>query len=161
MKRLIFSILTIILFSMNGNAQINNLSDFLTISEMSEYELVQNLQYTWEMTTPYDIFLDNNKIAKEYFIFKYNRDNKSQTLTRVTTMAIRTGAKHIATELISNETELFKRIKNNLANWGFTLLYKGDYFNIYSDGNFKMKIQTVSYKDTKLPKGYYSINLIN
>jgi len=161
MKRLIFSILTIILFSINGNAQINNLSDFLTISEMSEYELVQNLQDKWEIGQPYQKFLDDNKIAKEYITFKYNRNNRNQTLIRVITGVIGTGEKQYSTELISNETELFKRIKNNLINWGFTLYYKGVYFNVYSDGNFKMKIQTVSYKDTKLPKGYYSINLIN
>lgn len=164
MKKIIFALVFLICGITNCNSQINNLKDLLEISELTVEEMVENLQYTWNTKPPYQEFFDNNKLVKEYIIFDYKgereKGDRKQTLKRVTIGNISNGEKIHTTEFISNEKYVFNRIKNNLKNWGSELQAQGKIISLYSDGNLLLKIQTESYKDTKLPNGYYSIQIL-
>ena len=163
-KRLLFVNLIFLFAIVNGTAQINNLSDLIKVSDLSVYEMIEKLQYTWDIKTPSQEFLDNNRLGKESMSFDYKgereKGDRNQVLKRITIGNFSNGEQFYLTELISNEKDVFNRIKNNLKNLGFELQSQGEIMSMYSDGNLLLKIQTESYGETKLPNGFYSVQIL-
>lgn len=159
MKRIIFTVILVFFCIVKGNAQVNNLSDLLNISELSVEGMINYNQYIWEIKPPIQDTSEKGYITERY-PFVYNRDGKKQILKKCGRKELNTGRTLWLTNFISNDIELLKRITKNLVYEGFELKGKLKSNSLYEDGNRTIAIQTQSDEDMKLPKGCYSINVI-
>lgn len=159
MKKIILSIALILYFG-NANSQINNLSDFLAVSELSVEGLTENLQYTWKIEPPKEQISENGKAACDTYYYTYQKNNKIQMLKRIISVGLYTDFRIESTELWCSDLELLKRILKNLAYNGFELKEKQGVRSLYEDGNRSLMVQTASTTKKKLPNGCYSISIL-
>lgn len=117
MKKYI-SLLICLLFIVNANSQINNLSDFLNISKLTTKEVVQELQYSWKMANP------TEKIKGELAVSEYTFSfvAKKQILKRKISLNLNTSEKIESTTFISTDYELLTRITKSLPYKEFVLV---------------------------------------
>lgn len=121
MKKL-FIIIVFILLTLNANSQINNLKDFLEVSELNVYGLTAYLQYNWKVEMPTEGYSsDNNKIIGKY---SFINENSNQTLQRIVIMDNSSGNTTEKKYLICNDLKLLSRITKNLIYKGFELQSK-------------------------------------
>ena len=157
MKKIIATILLIFYFG-SASSQINNLSDFLEVSNLSLYELTENLQYTWTIIKPTEkASADKSKIVGTYSFT--NESNTKQILQRIITMEVQSGRKIEVTNLIFNDSELSKSIIKNLTYKGFSLKGKQGNETMYEDGNSILVIYN-NYSEKTLGKGYYKLTIL-
>lgn len=155
MKKAILTI-TLILCFVNANSQINNLRDFLEVSELSVYGLTANLQYNWKVEMPTENYSsDNTKVIGKY---SFTNENSNQKLQRIVITDVSTGNTIENTNLICNDLALLNRITKNLAYNGFNLKSKQENKTTYDDGNYIFIIQH-NYSQKQFGKGYYKLSI--
>lgn len=145
---------------LGGNAQVNNLTDLLNISELSVEEMVDYNQYTWEIKKPEQDNSEKGYITERY-PFVYNKNGKKQIIKKCGRMNLNTMQSIWLTNFISDDNELLKKIIKNLIYEGFELKGKLKSNSMYEDGNRTITIQTQSDENMNLPKGCYSINVFS
>lgn len=152
MKRIILATILVFFCFVKGNAQVNNLTDLLNISELSVQGMVEYYQYTWEIKAPIQDTAEKGYLTERY-PFVYNRDGKKQILKKCGRKDLSTGITLWLTNFISSDIELLKRIVKNLPYQGFTLKGKEKNQTMYEDGN---RIIIIAFE-----KNYYTITIAN
>lgn len=152
MKKLfIISILSFITFS--SIAQVKNAKDLILLSNLSVYELIDNLQYSWQIDQPSQQFSEDRTEATERHTYTFNTDIGVQILQRVITGKLNTGITYEITSFVYNDLEFLKLIKTQLPSLGF--IKQKDL--IYFDGETKITIYEESTDEITLARNYYMI----
>lgn len=152
MKKLFFiGILSLITFS--SSAQVKNLKDLILLSELSVYELVENLQYSWNLSRPNQQFSDDKTEVTERHTYTFKTDVGTQILQRVITRNLNTDEIYEATSFVYNDLNLLKLIKNQFLSQGF--VKQED--STYSNGRTKITVHEESTDEITLSRGYFMI----
>ena len=153
MKKIILPVLVGLFCVTSGFSQVNNLTDLLTLSELSVYGLTEELQYAWKISKPVEVIENGEAISRITFI----RSEDKQTVQRITYLDLKTSARYETTSFICNDEILLHRILKNLEYKGFEILNKENNVTLYDDGNIHLTVQVGSTDDVVLAKGYYLI----
>jgi len=140
MKKLPYTIL-LLLFSLQGFTQINNLTDLLDVSKLTIQEMVSELQYTWEILPPTTDETEKGYIT-EHYNFAYNKNATKQILRRNYTMILRTDQTIYTTNFIFSDKALLDRIVTNLKYNGYELKGTQGKQSMYEDGNNIIYVDT-------------------
>jgi hypothetical protein len=152
MKKLFF-IGIFSLITLTSSAQVKNLKDLIFLSELSVYELVENLQYSWNLSRPNQQFSDDKTEVTERHTYTFKTDFGTQILQRVITRNLNTDEIYEATSFVYNDLILLKLIKTTLPSQGFV---KQENLT-YSDGRIKITLHEEATDDIVLSKGYFMI----
>lgn len=144
----IFSLITL-----SSSAQIKNLKDLISLSELSVYELVENLQYSWDLSQPNQQFSDDKTEVTERHTYTFKTEVGTQILQRVITRNLNTDEIYEATSFVYNDLNLLKLIKTQLSSQGF--VKQKD--STYSDGRTKIIVYEEATDEIILAKGYFMI----
>lgn len=152
MRKLFFiGILSSITFS--SSAQVKNLKDLILLSELSVYELVENLQYSWSLSQPNQEFSDDKTEVTERHTYTFKTEVGTQILQRVITRNLNTDEIYETTSFVYNDLNLLKLIKTQLSSQGF--VKQKD--SIYSDGRTTITIHEGSTDEIMLAKGNFMV----
>lgn len=154
-KHLILALLSTLIFIKKSNSQVNSLSDFLYLSELSEYELTDYLQSNWELQSPTET-IKNGK-ATSVYTFTYNYNQKKQVLKRVINMDLDTAYKIRSTTFISDDISFLERVEKSLSAKEFFEVGSEDRKKLYEDGNRMLAIERDFHKRAK---GLYKITIM-
>lgn len=152
MKKYI-SLLICLLFVVNANSQINNLSDFLKISNLTTKEVVQELQYSWKMSKPTEKI--KGELAVSEYVFSFVA--KKQILKRKISLNLKTIEKIESTTFISTDYELLTRITKSLPYKEFVLVGNEVNKQLYDDGYNLLMIEL----NFKKIKGLYGVTIVS
>jgi uncharacterized radical SAM superfamily Fe-S cluster-containing enzyme len=144
----IFSLITL-----SGSAQVKNLKDLILLSELSVYELVENLQYSWNLSQPYQEFSDDKTEVTERHTYTFKTDVGTQVLQHVITQNLNTSEINETTSFVYNDLNLLKLIKTQLTSLGF--VKQKD--STYSDGRTTITLYEEATDDIMLAKGYFML----
>ena len=139
----------------SGIAQVNNFSDFLRLSELSEYGLTNYLQANWQLNQPVENI--ENGTAKSTYTFIYSYGNEKQILRRVISMDLETAYKIRSTIFISNDLELLERLKKGLPAYEYTRVGVEDDKVLFENGNKMVFIEEDFHMKAK---GLYKLTLM-
>lgn len=159
MNKTVLLVLISILSFWNCNSQINRLSDFLAISELSMESLSETLQYDWRFSTPVEDIKDN--IAKSRYTFSISYEEYKQVLQRTVLVNFDYDIKMNSTSLIFNDRNLLNRFKENLSYEGYKLKRTEGNQSLYKDGIHTIILKEGATEDDILSKGYYKIEILN
>lgn len=154
-KHLILALLSTLIFIKKSNSQVNSLSDFLYLSELSEYGLTDYLQSNWELQSPTET-IKNGK-ATSVYTFTYNYNQKKQVLKRAVNMDLDTTYKIRSTTFISDDISFLERLEKSLSAKEFFEVGNEDRKKIYEDGNRMLAIERDFHKRAK---GLYKITIM-
>lgn len=154
-KHLILALLSTIIFIKTSNSQVNSLSDFLYLSELSEYGLTDYLQTNWELQSPTETIKQGK--ATSVYTFTYNYNQKKQVLKRVINMDLDTAYKIRSTTFISDDISFLERIEKSLSAKEFFKVGNEDRKKLYEDGNRMLVIEKDFHKKAK---GLYKITIM-
>ena len=152
MKKLFF-IGIFSLITLSSSAQVKNLKDLILLSELSVYELVENLQYSWNLSQPNQQFSDDKTEVTERHTYTFKTEVGTQVLQRVITRNLNTDEIYETTSLVYNDLNLLKLIKTQLPSQGF--VKQKD--STYSDGRTKIILYEEATDEIMLAKGYFMI----
>jgi hypothetical protein len=152
MKKLFF-IGIFSLITLSSSAQVKNLKDLILLSELSVYELVENLQYSWNLSQPNQQFSDDKTEVTERHTYTFKTEVGTQVLQRVITRNLNTDEIYETTGLVYNDLILLKLIKAQLSSQGF--VKQKD--STYSDGRTKITLYEEATDEIMLAKGYFMI----
>jgi hypothetical protein len=152
MKKLFF-IGLFSLITLSTSAQVKNLKDLTLLSELSVYELVENLQYSWNLSQPNQQFSDDKSEVTERHTYTFKTDLGTQILQRVITRNLNTDEIYETTSFVYNDLSLLKLIKAQLSSQGF--VKQKDL--TYSDGRTKITLHEEATDEMMLSKGYFMI----
>lgn len=152
MKKLFFiGIFT--LLTLGSSAQVKNLKDLIFVSELSVYVLVENLQYSWNLSQPNQQFSDDKTEVTERHTYTFRTDLGTQILQRIITRNLNTDEIYEATSFVYNDLNLLKLIENQFSSQGF--VKQED--STYSDGRTKITLYEEATEEIMLAKGYFMI----
>lgn len=154
-KHLILALLSTIIFIKTSNSQVNSLSDFLYLSELSEYGLTDYLQTNWELQSPTETIKQGK--ATSVYTFTYNYNQKKQVLKRVINMDLDTAYKIRSTTFISDDISFLERIEKSLSAKEFFKVGNEDRKKLYEDGNRMLVIEKDFHKKAE---GLYKITIM-
>ncbi|MFD2551165.1 hypothetical protein ACFSQP_04990 [Bizionia sediminis] len=154
-KHLILALLSTLIFIKTSNSQVNSLSDFLYLSELSEYGLTDYLQTNWELQSPTET-IEKGK-ATSVYTFTYNYNKRKQVLKRVINMDLDTAYKIRSTTFISDDISFLERVEKSLSAKEFFEVGIEDRKKLYEDGN---KMLTIERDFHKRAKGLYKITIM-
>lgn len=140
MKKVPYTIL-LLLFSLQGFTQINNLTDLLDVSKLTIQEMVSELQYTWETQQPEQITTEKGYVTERYK-FIYKQENNKQILQRSCRMELETTITFCITNFIFSDKALLDRIVTNLKYNGYELKGTQGKQSMYEDGNNIITVDT-------------------
>lgn len=152
MKKLFF-IGIFSLITLSSSAQVKNLKDLILLSELSVYELVENLQYSWNLSQPNQQFSDDKTEVTERHTYTFKTEVGTQILQRVITRNLNTDEIYEATSFVYNDLNLLKLTKTQLSSQGF--VKQKD--STYSDGRTKITLYEEATDEIMLAKGYFMI----
>ncbi|WP_044402023.1 hypothetical protein [Lacinutrix sp. Hel_I_90] len=157
-KHLILILLSTVFFVQKSNSQVNNLTEFLDLSELPEFVLTKYLEVNWELHQPTETIENGRAISTHTFTYNYNQ--KKQVLKRVINMDLNTAYKIRSTTFISDDLSFLDRIEKSLSAKEFFEVGNEDGKKLYEDGNRMLFIErdfhkkaiglykiTVMYKD--------------
>ena len=144
----IFSLITL-----SSSAQVKNLKDLILLSELSVYELVENLQYSWNLSQPNQQFSDDKTEVTERHTYTFKTEVGTQVLQRVITRNLNTDEVYEVTSFVYNDLNLLKLIKTQLSSQGF--VKQKD--STYSDDRTKITLYEEATDEIMLAKGYFMI----
>lgn len=144
----IFSLITI-----SGNTQVKNLKDLILLSELTVFELLENLQYSWSLSQPNQEFSDDKTEVTERHTYTFKTDGGTQILQRVITQNLNTSEIYEETSFVHNDLNLLKLIKTQLSSLGF--VKQKD--STYSDGRTKITLYEEATDEIMLSKGYFML----
>ena len=150
MKKLFF-IGIFSLITLSSSAQVKNLKDIILLSELSVYELIENLQYSWNLSQPNQKFSDDRTEVTERHTYSFKTEVGTQILQRIITRNLNTDKIYITTNFIYNDLNMLKLIKTTLPSQGF--VKQKD--STYSDGRKKIIIHEEATDEIMLSKGYF------
>ena len=152
----LFFLLTFLYFS-NSFAQVNNLKDLLSLSDLSVYELTSQLQQTWTVGRPTEELTEDKKNAIGRYTFSYFKNDKNQVLQRQINTNLQLNYSRERTNFICNDANLLKLITKNLPYEGFELKQNKPHYIVYHDGNRMLAIIDDGNPEYTLSKGYYMV----
>ncbi|WP_418513167.1 hypothetical protein [Corallibacter sp.] len=155
MKKIVFIFLLVPFFSFS---QVNNLSDLLVVSKASVYDLIEYLQYNWELKRPVQEI--NSSFLSEEHEYVLNDEKRTQILKRFIRTDRENDIQVSSTIFISNEKTLLDRITNSLPYKEFQLESdNNEGEKKYNDGNYTLVIQSKSNIEMgiELDEGFYRI----
>ena len=154
-KHLILALLSTLIFIKKSNSQVNSLSDFLYLSELSEYGLTDYLQTNWELQSPTET-IEQGK-ATSVYTFTYNYNQKKQVLKRGINIDLDTAYKIRSTTFISDDISFLERVEKSLSAKEFFEVGSEDRKKLYEDGNRMLVIERDFHKKAK---GLYKITIM-
>lgn len=154
MKKLFF-IGIFSLVTLSSTAQVKNLKDLILLSELSVYELVENLQYSWNLSQPNQQFSDDKTEVTERHTYTFKTEVGTQVLQRVITRNLNTDEIYETTSFVYNDLNLLKLIKTQISSQGF--VKQKD--STYSDGRTKITLYEEATDEIMLAKGYFMIRI--
>lgn len=143
-----FSLTTLI-----SNAQVKNLKDLILLSELSVYELVQNLQNSLTLSKPNQQFSNDKTEVTERHTYTFKTEVGTQILQRTITRNLTTDKIYEVTSLIYNDLNLLKLIKTTLPSQS----YVKQKDSTYSDGRTKITLHEEATDEIMLANGFYMI----
>lgn len=152
MKKLFF-IGIFSLVTLSSTAQVKNLKDLILLSELSVYELLENLQYSWNLSQPNQQFSDDKTEVTERHTYTFKTEVGTQVLQRVITRNLNTDEIYETTSFVYNDLNLLKLIKTQISSQGF--VKQKD--STYSDGRTKITLYEEATDEIMLAKGYFMI----
>lgn len=155
MKKIVFIFLLVPFFSFS---QVNNLSDLLVVSKASIYDLIEYLQYNWELKRPVQVI--NSSFISEEHEYVLNDEKRMQILKRFIRTDRENDIQVSSTIFISNERTLLDRITNSLPYKEFQLESdNNEGEKKYNDGNYTLVVQSKSNIEMgiELDEGFYRI----
>ena len=150
MKKLFF-IGIFSLITLSSSAQVKNLKDIILLSELSVYELIENLQYSWNLSQPNQKFSDDRTEVTERHTYSFKTEVGTQILQRIITRNLNTDEIYVTTSFIYNDLNMLKLIKTTLPSQGFVEQKN----STYSDGRRKIIIHEEATDEIVLAKGYF------
>jgi hypothetical protein len=150
-KIILFGMFLII--TLSSSAQVKNIKDLILLSELTVFELVENLQYSWNLNQPVQEFSEDKTEITERHTYDFETELGTQILHRVITRNLNTNAIYQSTSFVNNDLNLLKLIKAQLASEGF--IKQKD--SSYSDGRTKIILFEQATDEIVLAKGYFMI----
>ena len=144
----IFSLITL-----SSSAQVKNLKDLILLSELSVYELVENLQYSWNLSQPNQQFSEDKTEVTERHTYTFKTEVGTQILQRVITRNLNIDEIYEATSFVYNDLNLLKLTKTQLSSQGF--VKQKD--STYSEGRTKITLYEEATDEIILAKGYFMV----
>jgi len=154
-KHLILILLSTVFFVQKSNSQVNNLTEFLDLSELPEFVLTKYLEVNWELHQPTETIENGRAISTH--TFTYNDNQKKQVLKRIINMDLGTAYKIRSTTFISDDLSFLDRIEKSLSTKEFFEVGNEDGKKLYEDGNRMLFIERDFHKKAK---GLYKITVM-
>jgi len=129
-----------------------NLDEFISLSNLSEIDLLNTLQYDWNVKRPYEEINSEKKLIVAYHPFYISRNGKSQILMREIRMNTLNYTKHRTTVLELDDLNLLNKMLKNLIYKGYELILDHNNNRIYTNERYNILVNL-----DKSKKGYYKI----
>jgi len=160
MKKVLFTILIILISFVKGNAQIIKLDDLLEISKLSVEEMKTELQNYWKLKLPIRTISEEGSETKHY-VFVFNEGDKKQVIRKSGRLQYNESKTFWLTDFQFDDEELLNSIKKSLLDRSFNLEVNEKNRSVYNDGKRAIIIRSKYSDSDKTRVEFYEIRVIN